>query len=458
MRSDQHLVIIGNGIAGVTLAQNVRKKSDCAITLISSESATHFSRPALMYVYMGHMRYKDILPYPDWYWIKNNLAQLHDRVTAVDIHAKTLVLQNGAPINYDVLVLATGSCPAFYNWPGQGLKGVQGLVTLQDLHLMEENTRGVTEAVIVGGGLIGIEMAEMLRSRGIAVTMLVRELHYWHNTLPPQEAILVSNNIRKHGISVLFQEELASINPDAAGRAESITTKSGKKIPCQFVGLATGVKPNVGFLHGSGIELDRGVLVDDTFATSAPAVYAIGDCAQFRNPAPLAPAVEQLWYTGRQHGETLAQTLTSATQKKRYSRGPWFNSAKFLDIEYQTYGFVPATWDSKYDSLYWEHAEGNKAIRFLFETESGLLLGVNILGIRYRHDLCHHWLQQQYTIHDVMQELSAVNFDPEFFQRYEQDLYNQYAIRFPKLAVPPRQSNWWELRHKFSLFSSSESC
>lgn len=406
---------------------------------------------------MGHMRYKDILPYPDWHWKKHNLVQVHDRVTAINFGNKTLTVQYGKPITYDILVLATGSCAAFYNWPGQDLKGVQGLVTLQDLESMEENTKGIKEAVVVGGGLIGIEMAEMLRSRGIAVTMLVRELHYWHNILPKQEAILVSNNIRKHGIRLLFQEELASINPDAHGRVGNITTRSGKKIPCQFLGVATGVRPNIAFMQNSGLELDRGVLVDDAFATNQPDVYAIGDCAQFRNPAKLAPAIEQLWYTARQHGETLAKTLTGT--KQDYDRGPWFNSAKFLDLEYQTYGFVPAAWDAAfYDSLYWEHTDGQKAIRFLYEQETGCLVGVNLLGIRYRHDLCHHWLKQKYTIHDVMQELPAVNFDPEFFQRYEQELFRQYAKHFPDQATPKRKSNWWELRNRFNLFSFSESC
>lgn len=456
MQEAQHLVIIGNGIAGVTLARHVRSKSNCRITLVSSESATHFSRPALMYVYMGHMRYKDIIPYPDWYWSKNNLTQVHDTVTAVDFSSKTVLLQQGEPILYDVLVLATGSMPAFYNWPGQDLKGVQGLVTLQDLESMEAHTKGIKEAVVIGGGLIGIEMAEMLRSRNIAVAMLVREQHYWHNILPEQEAILVSKHIREHGIDLLFQEELASINPDKQGRVESVTTISGKQIPCQFVGLATGVKPNVGFLQNSGLDLERGILVNEVFETSQPDVYAIGDCAQFRNPAPMAPAIEQLWYTARQHGETLAQTLTGTRQV--YDRGPWFNSAKFLDIEYQTYGNILAAWDNKYNTLYWEHRESKKAIRFLYHQDSGLLTGINLMGIRYRHDLCHHWLRQGYTIHEVMLELPAVNFDPEFFQKYEQELYKQYLQKYPDKSAPRRKANWWELKKKFGLFSPSESC
>lgn len=456
MLQDQHLVIIGNGIAGVTLAQHVRRHSQCRITLISAESAVHFSRTALMYVYMGHMRFQDIVPYEDWYWHEQKLELVHDYVEKVDSTEKKLTLRAGAPISYDKLVLATGSRVAYYNWPGQHLKGVQGLVTLQDLELMEQNTQDIQQAVVVGGGLIGIEMAEMLKSRNIEVSMLVRDKLYWQNILPQEEAQLIKDHIRSHGIALLLQEELGEILPDETGTVKAVRTKSGLELPCQFVGIATGVQPNIDFLQGSGIALANGVLVNEYFETSQPDVYAISDCAQFRAPAIGNPPLEQLWYTARLHAETLAATLLG--KRTAYDRGPWFNSAKFLDIEYQTYGFVPAHPGEQHASLYWQNAEATKVIRILYDTQTTKLLGINLLGIRYRHDLCHHWLQQQYTLHEVMQELPAVNFDPEFFQRYEKELLQQYYTRFPEQAPPVRPSTWWQLRKRFGLLSDSSTC
>ncbi|MHC2990793.1 ferredoxin--NAD(+) reductase [Pontibacter sp. HJ8] len=456
LQDQQHLVIIGNGIAGVTLAQHVRRRSACRITLISAESAVHFSRTALMYVYMGHMRFQDIVPYEDWYWREQKLELVHDYVEKVDTANKQLTLRAGAPIPYDKLVLATGSRVACYNWPGQHLKGVQGLVTLQDLELMEQNTQGIQQAVVVGGGLIGIEMAEMLKSRHIAVSMLVRDKLYWQNILPQEEAQLITDHIRSHGIALLLEEELGEILPDETGAVKAVRTKSGQELPCQFVGIATGVKPNIDFLQDAGIALANGVLVNEYFETSQPDVYALSDCAQFRAPAIGNPPLEQLWYTARLHAETLAATLLG--KRTAYDRGPWFNSAKFLDIEYQTYGSVPAHPGEQHASLYWQNAEGTKAIRILYDTQTTKLLGINLLGIRYRHDLCHHWLKQQYTLHAVMQELPAVNFDPEFFQRYEKELLHQYYTRFPEQAPPVHNSNWWQLRKRFGLLSDSTTC
>lgn len=455
LKDNEHLVIIGNGIAGVTLAQCVRRYSQCRITLVSAESRLHFSRTALMYVYMGHMRLQDIIPYPDWYWQEQQIDLVHDYVEKVAPAQKRLKLRNGTPISFDRLVLATGSSAAYYDWPGQDLKGVQALVSLQDLELLEANTTGIAQAVMVGGGLIGIELAEMLRSRRIGVTMLVRDKLYWHNVLPEQEAQLVTKHIQQHGIRLLFEEELQEILPDAVGRVRAIRTRSGQEIACQFVGISTGVKPNVAFLQDTGIALDRGVLVNEFFETSLPQVYAIGDCAQFSKPAPGQAALEQLWYTGRQHGEALAANLSG--QPKPYNRGPWFNSAKFLDIEYQTYGFVPAKFTEQHDSLYWQNDAATKAIRLLFDKQSEKLLGINLLGIRYRHDLCDHWLRQGYTLPQVMQELPAANFDPEFFQRCEEALLRQYYTRFPDRQPPVKHSNWWTIRQRFGLFSDSTS-
>ena len=171
----KHLVIIGNGISGITAARHVRKRSNYRITVISDETEHFFSRTALMYVYMGHMKYENIKPYEDWFWKKNKIELIRDLAQKVETSSKKLHLKSGAVVRYDILIIATGSKSNKFGWPGQELQGVQGLYSYQDLELMEYNSKHTKHAVIVGGGLIGIEMAEMLLSRGIKVTMLVRE-------------------------------------------------------------------------------------------------------------------------------------------------------------------------------------------------------------------------------------------------------------------------------------------
>ncbi len=421
----QHIVIIGNGISGVTTARHVRKLSDARITIISKESEHFWSRTALMYIYMGHMKYEHTKPYEDFFWAKNRIDLVQDTVNSINTANKDISLQLGGTLKYDKLVLATGSVPNKFDWPGQDADGVQGLYSLQDLQLLENNTKDIKHAVIVGGGLIGIELAEMLKTRNIGVTMLVREKNFWGGVLPEKEAQLVARHIKEHHIDLRLEAELEEVLTDDNNRAIGVKTKSGETIDCQVVGLCVGVHPNIKFLDGSGIETDKGILVNRTLETNKKDVYALGDCAQQHEAIGERKPLEQVWYTGRMMGETLAQTLCGNTME--YNPGPWFNSAKFLDIEYQTYGWV---WNSLKDNeadLYWEHSDGKKCLHLVFDKNSMKFLGLNTFGIRLRHEIADQWLRNDATIQQVIKDLPKANFDPEFYKTHEKDMMTQFS-------------------------------
>ncbi len=420
----EHIVIIGNGIAGITTARHVRKFSDKKITVISAESDYFFARTALMYVYMGHMKFEHLKPYEDWFWEKNRIELRKSRVEKIDFEQKLLHFSIGEPMTYDKLVLATGSVPNLYGWEGQELIGVQGLVSLQDLELLEENTQNCRGAVIVGGGLIGVELAEMLRTRNIPVTFLIREKGFWGNVLPEKDAALLSQHISSHGVDLRHNTLLKKILPDDNGRARAVITDTGEEIPCDVVGLCTGVRPNIDFLKNSGLETDLGFLVDEYLQTNIPEVYAIGDCAQQRLPLQHRKAVEAVWYTGRMMGEVLGQSLTG--NKMPYNPGHWFNSAKFFDIEYQTYGLVSNNPGDNEQHLHWQHQDKNKFLTLAYEKESGKFLGINTYGIRMQHEVFDRWLTEDRNITHVLANLKQANFDPEFYDRYEEEIFESF--------------------------------
>jgi len=419
-----HVIIIGNGISGITAARFIRKLSDHNITVISSESEHFYSRTALMYIYMGHMRYEDTKPYEDWFWKKNRIDLVFDHVSKVDTSNKTLTLQNSS-LSYDKLIIATGSKSNKFGWPGQDLKAVSGLYNLQDLEEMERYSDGLKRAVIVGGGLIGIEMAEMFHSRNIAVTMLVRESSYWNNVLPQEEADMITKHILEHHIDLRLEKNLDSIIDDGNGVASGVIVKeTGEKIGCGFVGLTPGVSPNIDFLKESGIELGRGIKVNEYMETSASDVYAIGDCAERITPVPGRRGIEAVWYTGRMMGETVAYNICG--KRIEYSPGIWFNSAKFIDIEYQVYGTVLNNPPENHISLFWKHPEERHSVRIVYEKDTKEILGFNLLGIRYRHEVCEKWIKEKTHVETVLQDLSMANFDPEFYKEYEADIISQY--------------------------------
>lgn len=418
----EHVVIIGNGIAGITAARHIRRISDKKITVISSENKYFFSRTALMYVYMGHMKWEHLEPYEEWFWEKNRINLKETHVEKIENSSKSLLLKGGEKLSYDQLILATGSIPRKLGWEGQDLKGVQGLVSKQDLELLEVNTKNCRHATIVGGGLIGIELAEMLHTRKIPVTMLIREEAFWRNVLPKQDAELISRHIESHGIKMLFDTELDSILGEQ--KAEAVRTKSGDEIKTDLVGLTVGVQPNITFLKDSEIETDTGILVDPFFQTNMENIYAIGDCAQHREPAAGRKPIEAVWYTARMMGETVAQTICGNPFK--YNPGNWFNSAKFFEIEYQTYGQVSADPSSNEQHLHWQHPDGKKAVTLAFEKDSGKFLGINSYGIRMRHEVFDRWLTENRPIEHVLKHLREANFDPEFYKRHEKEIFNNF--------------------------------
>ncbi len=420
----EHIVIIGNGIAGITTARHVRKRSDHRITVISGETDHFFSRTALMYIYMGHMKYEHTKPYEDWFWEKNRIELKKAWVQNVDFNNKELLFTSGETMTYDKLVIATGSKPNKFGWPGQDLEGVQGLYSYQDLELMEQNTKDIQRAVIVGGGLIGIEMAEMLHSRNIPVTFLVREESFWDNALPNEESQMINRHIKEHHVDLRLGTELKEIISDNKGRAKGIITGDGEEVACQFVGLTAGVSPNVNFLKTSDVEINRGVLVDEYLSTNYPDVYAAGDCAEFRQAPEGRRNIEQVWYTGRMMGETLAATLTG--EPTIYKPGYWFNSAKFFDIEYQTYGTVSPQKAENHGDFYWEHESGKIALHLRWNSETKELVGMNNFGFRLRHHALDQWLKKGKSINYVMEHLRDANFDPEFYKAHEPQIIDQF--------------------------------
>ena len=438
----QKVVIIGNGISGVTTARYLRKTDrETEILIISSETKHFFSRTALMYIYMGHMKYENTKPYEDWFWTKNRIDLLQDRVTEVDFEKKSICLQNNSPIGYDKLVLALGSKPNKFGWPGENLKGVQGLYSYQDLETLEHNTRDAKTAVIVGGGLIGVELAEMLRSRDIEVHFLVREKFFWNSVLPNEEAKLISEHIiNDHHVHIHFESNLERINDNGKGWVKSVVIKeTGEEIACDLVGLTAGVRPNIELLKNTDLEIDKGILISPFMETNLKDVYALGDCAQHREVPFQRRPVEQVWYTGRMMGETLGKTLGGNPTK--YQPGPWFNSAKFFDIEYQTYGQVASKIQENEARFYWQHPKENLALHLVFDKNTGAFIGLNCFGIRLRHELLDKYLREEKSIDFVLEYFNDLNFDPEFYKNHFPSIIEKFNKQFGK-SIKLKKKSW----------------
>ncbi len=323
-----HAAIIGNGITGITAARRLRAlQPDWDISVISGESTYHYSRPALMYIFMGHMRYKDTKPFEDHTWERERINLVRDWVTDIDTGQSALTLHKGGAMLFDHLLLATGSKPNKFGWPGQDLNRVSGLYDLMDLRALYDAMPVVRRAVIVGGGLIGLELAEMLHSRNVHVTFLVREQSYWSGVLPPDESAMVTQVIRDAGFDLRLGVELDEIIGDDDGGACAVVTKDGERIECQYVGLTAGVSPNLDLVRETDIETGRGILVDWSMRTNIKNVYAAGDCT--RHPQPILGGTLRLEsvHNAMSQGKIAASNLLGI--ETEYAEVPWFWSDQY---------------------------------------------------------------------------------------------------------------------------------
>jgi len=431
-----HYVIVGNGVAGIEAALALRRREgEARITLVSDEHDHFYSRPALMYVFAGQMRLRDTEPYDRGLYERLRLERVSKRVAGVDAGAKALRFEDGGTLGYDRLLLAVGSRGRPAPWPGAAGAGVHYFVTLRDLEGLDREARPGLRAVVVGGGLIGVEVAEILLARGLKVTFLVRENWYFPLALDEREAALVAEHLRAHGVDVRLGvnvEEvrrgpdgaLAGVRLGDAPRALAALAPEAGEVPCDLLVSAIGVVPNTGFLAGGGLRLSKGgaIEVDDALRASAPDVWAAGDCANV-TWADGTRRPEQLWYTARDQGRVAAASMLGDAAV--YRRGTWYNSAKFFDLEYTTAGWVPVRLD-------WDNTplDPGPDVRDWFQRTPGRfdsqrvvckgqrVVGFNMLGGRWNHEVMLEWIDSRRTLAYVLDHLGEAQFDEELGPRW----------------------------------------
>ena len=409
-------VIIGNGVAGINAANTVRQRdADASITVISKESDHFFSRPALMYVACGQMSAKDVEPYQRDHYRRMGFERIRDEVTGLDTNSKVLRLAGGKKLQYDRLLIASGSIPRMAGWPGQDLDGVGNFVTWQDLEWLQRNMPQAQKAVVVGGGLIGCEATEILLKAGLHVSFIIREDWYWPIALDKTEGDLVSAHMQKHGCDVRLKSECREVL-GRDGRVVGIQTGDGETIDCDLVIFAIGVQPQTDWLQSTGIELDKGggIVVDEHLRTNLPDIYAAGDCTSvvwFNG----VQRPEQLWYTSRDQGKIAGQNLAGANQV--YKRGTFYNSAKFFDLEYTTAGYVNFKFDGERN--WFQQEPGTNYTQRITYLPDGSVIGFNFIGRRWDHRPLVRWVEEKRQLDWVLQHLQEANFDEEFMPEFK---------------------------------------
>ena len=290
------LIIIGTGMAATRLVDELTRRVPEAfdICMIGDEPTSPYNRVLLSSLLAGELDESELtLKTPDW-WSQNNIRILTgERVTEIDKAARCVTLANGTILNYDQLVLATGSKPICLPLPGADLAGVMTFRDLADVAKIRAAMKPDASAVVIGGGLLGLEAAYGLAKANVKTSLIHLMDRLMERQLDAEAANMLRDDISARGISFHLSANTKKIH--GAGKVEAIELMDGTVIPADLVVMAVGIRPNIDLAQGAGLTTGRGILVDDQLATSDPAIFALGECAEHRGIAYglVEPAYEQ---------------------------------------------------------------------------------------------------------------------------------------------------------------------
>lgn len=370
----QH-VIIGAGPAGVIAAETLRKTDpSCSIKLIGDETEPPYSRMALPYYLIDNIGEDGTyLRKSDTHYADQGIEVIQGRAASVDPDSHTLQLESGATVNFDKLLIATGSHPIRPPIPGLDSPGVHSCWTLEDGRNIAQNATKGSDVILMGAGFIGCIILEALAERGVNLTVIEMEDRMVPRMMNQTAGNLIKQWCLDKGVNVLTSTRVEAIEQD--GGRLSVKLDNGEQLGADVVISATGVRANTGFLEGSGIETDFGVLVNDRLQSSHPDVYAAGDVCQGRDFSTGEFSVQAIQPTAADHGRIAA--LNMCGRDTRHQGSVNMNVLDTMGLVSTSYGLWMGVEGGESAELV--DAEGYRYISLQFQDD--VLVGAQALGL-----------------------------------------------------------------------------
>ncbi len=300
-----HLIVIGNGMAGCRAIEELlaRDKAAYRITIFGAEPRVNYNRIMLSPLLAGEKSFADIvINDADWYAGNDIELIAGDAVVAIDRSAQVVTSASGRAEHYDKLILATGSDPFIIPVPGHALAGVITFRDMDDVDAMLKASEGGGNAVVIGGGLLGLEAAHGLSLRGMSVTVIHLMPVLMERQLDEAAGWLLKDALERRGQTILTGADTAEIMGDA--HVTGVRLKDGREIRADIVVMAVGIRPNTRLAKSAGLAVARGIQVDDHLVTSDPNVLAVGECAE--HDGQIYGLVAPLWEMCRALADGLA--------------------------------------------------------------------------------------------------------------------------------------------------------
>jgi nitrite reductase (NADH) large subunit len=294
----RHLVVVGNGMAAMRTLEELLELAPEAydITVFGAEPESAYNRILLSAFLAGEKSREEIVTHPpEWYRERGIVLHVADPIVRIDRVNRQVVARSGIEVPYDRLLLATGSLPVVLPIPGRELKGVMTFRDLHDVDRMLEVASAGATAVVIGGGLLGLEAANGLRARGMDVTVVHLMDHLMERQLDAHAAGLLQTQLEARGLKFILRAQTMAIL--GSERATGVRLHDGRQLAADLIVMAVGIRPNVELASAAELRCERGILVDDTLQTFDPAIYAVGECVQHRRT--VFGLVAPLWQQAR---------------------------------------------------------------------------------------------------------------------------------------------------------------
>ncbi|NOZ50955.1 MAG: NAD(P)/FAD-dependent oxidoreductase [Chloroflexi bacterium] len=437
-----HYLIIGNGAAGLSAAEAIRRRDKRGrITIVSNEPYPLYSRPGIAYVILGRLSEEQLITRPLAFYKEHDLQLRFGTITHLDVQRQEARLDDGELLAYDVCLLATGSSAVRPPLPGIDLDGVISFDTLDDAKEVIAKGRRAKAAVVVGGGITAMELAEGFRHQRTTTHLLQRRDRIWPRLFNEHESAIIEEQIRHEGIKLRYHSEIAEILGDK-GKVKGVLLKSGETIKCQVVGIAVGVRPNLQLLKESDIELNRGVIVNDFMQSSHPTLLAAGDVAQVYDRWTGEHHLDVLWPSAINEGRTAGHNMVDITMGREpshaYRKGSPFNAAMLFGVHLTVIGRVGSTgadeaeqsrhYLSRGSSFVWtlplsanQHSawdnHGITSVRIVIA--EGRIIGALLLGNQLLADPLRQLIEQEVPLGAYESALLAADADlPEIISNF----------------------------------------
>jgi len=379
MSSETHLVVIGNGMAGARVVEEILQRGGrdrFCITMFGEEPQGNYNRILLSGVLSGSHDARDIVTHPlEWYAENDITLHAGERVVGIDRERRVVAGASGREVPFDTLILATGSRPRVP--PIENLRDPHGRLkagvflfrSLEDCRRISDYASGCRRAVVIGGGLLGLEAAYGLSQLGVDVEVLQRAGHLMNRQLDSPAGEILKSTIEGMGISV--RRGTTAIAAQGDERVEGLVLNDGTCLPCDMVVIACGIQPNVELAVECGLHVERAIVVDDQMRSSDPAIYAVGECVQHRGR--VYGLVAPLW----EQAQVLAEHLTGRSEGASYGGSRVATRLKVMGIEVTAMGLVEP--EAEHDEVV-QFLEPRRGIYKKLIIREDRLLGAIFLG------------------------------------------------------------------------------